>query len=75
MAFNQLRILTLLWLNSFYHACSVEYNPIVTFIMLEVASRGPFEMLRQKLASNTKERKLVAKKADEDDLDLPLSKP
>lgn len=74
MAFNQTRILTLLWLNSLYHACSVEYNPVMTIILLEVVTRGPFEMLRLKLAFNTQERKTVQKIKNDDNLDLPLSK-
>lgn len=60
-AFNQLRVYTLLWLNSLYHACSVSVNPVYTLLLLAVVTNAPFNSFKLALASNTKERLQQAK--------------
>jgi hypothetical protein len=71
---NQLRAMILLWLNSLYHACSVQVNPVLTFLLLAIVTDKSFDYIKVILATNTQERKVESKPRDEG-LDLPISKP
>lgn len=46
-AFNQLRVMVLLWLNSLYHACSVAVNPATTFVLLAIITIEPFRSIER----------------------------
>jgi hypothetical protein len=72
MAFNQLRVVVLLWLNSFYHACSVSVNPAISLLLLAVVTHSPFKSAKLTLAANTVERKQQAKQEEVDDDVLPF---
>jgi len=52
----QLRVIMLLWVNSFVKACSVEANPIETLLMLGVSLWSLFDFLDGEMKENTKVR-------------------
>jgi len=52
----QLRVLLLLWANSFVKACSVESNPIETLLVLSVALWSLFDSMDDEMKENTKMR-------------------
>ena len=49
----QLRIILLLWANSFVKACSVESNPIETLIVLSVSLWSLFDSMDGEMKENT----------------------
>lgn len=52
----QLRILLLLWANSFAKACSVEANPLEMMVVLSMALWSVFDSLDGGMKENTKLR-------------------
>ena len=52
----QLRVILLLWANSFVKACSVESNPIETLLVLSVALWSLFDSMDGEMKENTKMR-------------------
>jgi hypothetical protein len=64
LAFNQLRVVILLWLNSLYHACSIGVNPALSLALLAVVTHAPFESVRMSFAANTQERNFKTKTQD-----------
>jgi hypothetical protein len=53
IAFSQLRVMVLLWLNSLYHACSVAVNPASTFLLIAIITIEPFRSIERQLFLNT----------------------
>jgi hypothetical protein len=52
----QLRVILLLWINSFAKACSIEANPVETLAVLSVALWSLFDSMDGEMKENTKVR-------------------
>ena len=52
----QLRVILLLWANSFVKACSVEANPIETIVVMSISLWSLFDSMDGEMQENTKVR-------------------
>lgn len=51
----QLRIMLLLWANSFIKACSMEANPFECFVLLAIAMWPVFDVLDKNMLTETQD--------------------
>ena len=49
----QLRVILLLWTNSFVKACSVEANPVETLIVISISLWSSFDTIDGEMKENT----------------------